>query len=80
MLYRFGLTADDVLTQTDDIFALKRVIHGCQLVADAAEPPNIGFEVVFLVFDDFRGKVEGSADSTVESAIGFYYLGDSQIS
>jgi len=55
--YGLGLVEEYILAQIDDVFALKGMGECGDDIHDAAEPPDVGFVVIFLVFDDFRGQV-----------------------
>ena len=74
------LTINNILAKADDILPLERMAHGGKLITDTSQSPNISFIVIFLVFDDFRGKIEWCSYSTVKPSIIFEYFRYSKVS
>ena len=80
IFYDLRLAIDNILAKADNILPLERMTHGGKLIADTPQPPNIGFVVVFLIFDDFRSQIERCSYSAVKPSIIFEYFRHPEIS
>ena len=70
----------DVVAETDEVFSGERRFERAHLVEDAAHGPDIDFEVVGFLLDEFGSEVERRADARVLGGeLVLDYLGDAHV-
>jgi hypothetical protein len=74
-----GLLIDYNLSQPNDVAGLKGQFQYGEVVYGNSETPDIRFEGIPVIFDDFWRQIVGGADSGVVLFGGFDQFGSAQI-